>query len=237
MPQRSSDLVETYMARALGVGALSVVILALGTGMFIFRGDSGLALAIVLLVIGVALLCFAVFSLIQSRGVKSFTVKCPMCAASNGFLEAPMEDVTCRDCNRLIPIQDGKLLALKQVSCGACGESNWYSDRTKVLLCEACGREIAIAQAGGETSWDGRPLYAVQDDNRPYELVLVAYSQVTDGLVDYLQHTLGRNRSQVKEMLSDLPCALLTNIPRQKAEMLRAELSHHGAAVEARPLS
>ncbi len=236
MPQRSSDLIETFMARALGVGALSVVVLALGTGMFIFRGDSGLALAVVLLLIGFALLGFAVFSFIQSRAVVSHTVKCPMCGANNGFLEVPMEDVTCRECNRLIPIQDGKLLALKQVSCGACGESNWYSDRTKVLLCEACGREIAIAQAGAETPWDGRPLYAVQDDNRPYELVLVAYSQVTDGLVDYLQHTLGRNRSQVKEMLSDLPCALLTNIPRQKAEMLRAELSHHGAAVEARPL-
>lgn len=236
MPQRSSDLVETFIARALGVGALAIIFIVLSVVMFIFRGDSGTALAVVLGAIGVLLLVYAVFSFTKSRGITAHTVKCPMCGASNGFLEAPTEDVICRDCNRTIPITDGKILPMKQISCGACGESNWYSDRTKVLLCEACGREIAIAQAGGDTTWDGRPAYAVQDDSRPYELVLIAYSNASDGLVDYLQHELGRNRNQIKDLLIDLPVALLTNIPKQKAEIMRAELSHHGAAAEARPI-
>jgi ribosomal protein S27E len=237
MAQRSSDLVETYVARALGVGALAVVFLALATVMYVYRGDSGLALAIVLAVIGVSCLAYALYSFVKSRGVTSFSVKCPMCGANNGFLEQPMSDVTCQECHRMIPIENGMILPLKQVSCGSCGESNWYSDRTKVLLCEACGREIAIARAGSETTWDGRPAYAVQDDSRPYEVVLLAFGAETDELVDHLQHTLGRNRVQIKELLSQLPAVVVTNVPRQKAEILRNELSHRGAAVEARPLS
>ncbi|RYG24903.1 hypothetical protein EON82_09125 [bacterium] len=236
MPQRSSDLVETYVARALGVGALAIVVIALSVFMFIFRGDSGTALAVVLGIIGAACLVYALYSFAKSRSVTAHTVKCPMCGAVNGFLEAPLTDVTCQECHRMIPIENGTILPLKQVSCGSCGESNWYSDRTKVLLCEACGREIAIAR-GGDTTWDGRPAYAVQDDSRPYEVVLVAFGQNSDGLIDALQHSLGRSRVQIKDLMGQLPAVLVTNVPRQKAEILRNELSQHGAAVEARPLA
>jgi ribosomal protein S27E len=237
MAQRSSDLVETYVARALGVGAVAVVFIALSVFMFVYRGDSGLALAIVLGVIGGSCLAYALYSFVKSRGVTAHNVKCPMCGSVNGFLQPPMSDVTCQECHRMIPIDNGAILPLKQVSCGSCGESNWYSDRTKVLLCESCGREIAIARPGGDTNWDGTPTYAVQDDSRPYEVVLLAFGQNSDGLITSLQHTLGRNRVQIKELMSQLPAVLVTNVPRQKAEILRSELSHHGAAVEARPVS
>ena len=146
MPQRSSDLVESYSARALGVGALAIVVLALAGVVFKFRGDSGLALAIVLFVIGALLLAFAAFSFAQSRRVKAFNIVCPMCKAANGFVEAPQTDVTCQSCHRTIPVENGRVMPLKQVSCNACNESNYYSDRTKSLLCESCGKEIAIAR-------------------------------------------------------------------------------------------
>lgn len=232
MPQRSSDLVETYAARALGTGALAVVLLAIAGILIPFRGESGTPLVIVLGVLGLGLLGYAIFCLIKSRGVASFKLDCPMCGASNGFEVAPTEDVICRECHRTIPMRDGKVLPLKQISCGACGESNWYSDRTKSLICEACGREIAIATH----SQDPVAHYAVQDDTRPYELVLIAFEQGTDDLVEALQSLLGTNRSQVRTLMTDLPSVVLTNIPRQKAEMLRNELSHLGAALEARPV-
>lgn len=231
MPQRSSDLVETYMARALGIGALALLVLGAATIMFIFRGDSGLALAIVLFVIGFGLLAYALFSLAKSRRVSAFKVVCPMCGATNGFETAPTGDVICSQCHRTIPIENGKVLPMKQISCGACNESNWYSDHTKVLLCEACGREIAIARAG-----ETQPMYAVQDDARPYELVLVAYEPGHDDLADALQTRLGINRTQVRTLLTELPSVLLTNVPKAKAEMLRNELSRTGAALEARPV-
>lgn len=236
MAQRSSDLVETYVARALGVGALAVVFIGFSVFMYINRGDSGMALAVVLGVIGFGCLAYALYSFAKSRGVTSHNVKCPMCGAVNGFLEQPLTDVTCQECHRMIPIENAAILPLKQVSCGSCQESNWYSDRTKVLLCEACGREIAIARPGGDTTWDGHPTYAVQDDTRPYEVVLLAFGHDNDGLIELLQHTLGQNRVQIKELLSQLPSVIVTNVPRQKAEILRNELSHRGAAVEARPI-
>lgn len=146
MPQRSSDLVETLMARAFGVGGLAVVALFAGAVMFAYRGDSGLPLAIVLLSIGVLLFGYAGFCVIKSRKVGAYKMVCPMCRAINGFESAPMEDVICRECHRRIPVENGRILPLQQISCGACNESNWYSDRTKSLLCESCGREIAIAR-------------------------------------------------------------------------------------------
>lgn len=232
MPQRSSDIVETYLARTLGVGALAVVFLALGGVMFAFRGDSGTPLAVVLLLIGVGCLAYALYSFVKSRAVSSYKMECPMCGATNGFESAPESDVVCRQCHRTIPIEKGVVLPLKQISCGACQESNWYSDHTKILICEACGREIAIARPGGEFG----ATYAVQDDARPYEVVLVAFEHATDELIEALQHRLGTNRSHVRTLLTDLPSVVLTNVPRQKAELLRSELSHLGAAVEARPV-
>ena len=231
MPQRSSDLVETYTARAMGTGALAVVLLALGGVMFAFRGDSGLPLAIVLLVMGAGSLGYALFSLAQTRKVGSHKLDCPMCGATNGFEAAPTSDVICRQCHRTIPIQGGKILPLRQVSCGACQESNWYSERTKSLLCEACGKEIAIAQGGSAAQYA-----TTYDDARPYELVLVAFEHASDDLVEALQRALGTNRAAVRNLLTDLPSVLITNVPRQKAEILRNELSHLGAMVEARPV-
>lgn len=232
MPQRSSDLVETYAARAIGVGILALLILGASGFMFVNRGDSGLPLALVLLAIGGALAVYAAMSGLKTRKVGSHQVRCPMCGVGNGFEEAPLDDVVCRGCHRTIPIENGRILPLKQVSCGACGESNWYSDHTKTLICEACGREIAIARPDGSPA-----MYAVQDDSRPYELVLVAYEPGHDDLADALQERLGLNRAQVRTVLSELPSVLLTNVPRQKAEMLRGELARTGAALEARPVS
>ena len=146
MPQRSSDLVETFMARAFGAGGLAVLFLGGGAVMFAYRGDSGLPLAVVLLAIGFGLLAYAAFCVAQSRRVGAYKLECPMCHASNGFESAPTEDVICNACHRRIPVENGRILPLQTVSCGACGESNWYSDHTKSLLCESCGREIAIAR-------------------------------------------------------------------------------------------
>lgn len=230
MPQRSSDLVETYMARALGAGAGGGVVLVLGAIMFAFRGDSGTPLAVVLLLIGAALIVFAAFCVVKSRSVASFKLACPMCGVENGFEAMPTSDVVCRGCHRTIPIDNGKIMPLKQISCGSCNESNWYSDRTKQLLCESCGREIAIAQSTGGAT------YAVPDDARPYELVLIAYEPGHEDLADALQHLLGVNRAQVRDLLSNLPSVVLTNVPRQKAEMVKNQLMHTGAALEARPV-
>ena len=57
----------------------------------------------------------------------------------------PEEDFPCLRCIRMIPVVDGKPLAVSQVRCGYCNELNFYSDKTEVLLCEKCNHEIPIA--------------------------------------------------------------------------------------------
>ena len=219
------------MARAFGTGGLALVALFAGGVMFAYRGDSGLPLAIVFLTIGILLLGYALFCVFRSRQVGAYKLQCPMCNAVNSFEAAPNEDVICRDCHRRIPIEGGKILPLQQISCGDCNESNWYSDRTKNLLCESCGREIAIARPDGNSS----PMYAVNDDARPYDLVLIAYEPGHDDLAAALQELLGCNRAQIRSILTDLPSVLLSGVPRQKAEIVRGELMRYGAALETRP--
>lgn len=232
MPQRSTDLVETFVARALAAGGIGIVFLALSAVMFKFQGESGLSLAIVLGVIGLAAAAYAVFSFVKSRKVSAFKLDCPMCGAANGFAEMPNSDVICTGCHRTIPIMNGKLMPLKQISCGACGESNWYSDRTKTLLCEACGKEIAIASGSGE----GGAQYAVPAEARPYQVLLTGYQQGSDDLVEALQELLNADRSGVRVLMTGLPSVLQTNVPRHVADRLAAELSQHGARVEVLPV-
>ncbi len=66
--------------------------------------------------------------------------------------------------------------------------------------------------------------------------MLTAFERADDDLIQALQESLGITRTQVRGLLTDLPSVLLTNVPRQKAEILRNELSHLGAMVEARPV-
>jgi hypothetical protein len=150
--------------------------------------------------------------------------------------ETPTADFTCIDCHRLIPIRDGKALSVQSVRCGFCNELNYYSEKTDFLLCESCNHEIPIAHEEGYVPKKHSTAYAVQDDDRLYELVLIAHGHKTEELVNCLQHMLALNRNQVKQMLTELPVTLLTGIPKKKAELLKAQLTSHEAAADMKPL-
>jgi hypothetical protein len=123
------------------------------------------------------------------------------------------------------------------VRCGFCNALNYFSEKTDVLLCEECNHEVPISHEEGHIPKKRLATgFAVEDDDRPYELILVAHGPKTDDLIQTLQTMLALNRNQVKQMLSELPVTLLTGIPKKKAEMLRAQLSIHEGAADCRPL-
>ena len=136
----------------------------------------------------------------------------------------------------MIPITDGKVLPVAQVRCGFCNALNYYSDKTELLLCEECNHEIPIATEDGRPAKQMPSFYAVTDDDALYELVLVAHGYKTEELINALQHMLALNRSQVKQLLGELPAVLLTGINRKKAEMLKAQLSVNDGLAEMRPI-
>lgn len=215
-----------------GVGG--IIVLALGLILFIFRGDGMLiGLAMVLLIGGGAALVYAIYCALQVRKVTSYDVVCPYCGSKVSLLTAPDRDVSCRSCLRMIPIVDGKPIKVTQVRCGYCNALNYYSDKTVALLCEECNHEIPISRADGLTS---HSRFAVVDDDKTYELRLIAFEHATEDLISTLQSALALNRNQVKQMLENLPCTLLTGIPKRKAEMLTAQLSQHGASCQFLPL-
>lgn len=229
--QRSSDVVETHAEHALAFGIGAVVALALG-GLFIYYQGMLTLLGYLLVLGGLAAGGYAVYCALQIRKVTTFKVECPMCHATNVFLEQPMSDVSCRDCHRLIPIVDGRVLRVYQVRCGFCNRLNYYSDKSPGLICEECDREIPLATSGAAQPPKAFTTYARHDDDKAYDLVLIAQGHKTEELISCLQHMLALNRNQVKDILTSLPATLMTGIPRKKAEMLAAQISLHEAAAE-----
>lgn len=237
MPQRSSDIVEQYAARALAAGVGGAVLILLSVPLFIFRGEGALlGLASVLLLGGIGLVVYAITQYAQTRKVSSVSVTCPFCQHRNSLTATPEKDFTCDDCHRLIPIDNGQPMSVSQVRCGYCNTLNFYSDKTEVLVCEDCNREIPISK-GDDFVSTKKVMYARQDDTNLYELVLVSHDgHHTEGLIGALQHMLALNRNQVKQMLDETPVTLLTGIPKMKAEILTAQLKTHGATAEFRQL-
>lgn len=233
--QRSSDVIEAHSERAVMAGIAGVIVLAIGLVLFIFRGDGMFTiLAMILLAGGTGALIYAGYCAMQVRKVTNYDIVCPYCSTKVSLLAAPDRDVSCRSCLRMIPIVDGKPISVTQVRCGYCNALNYYSDKTIALLCEECNHEIPISRVDGQTS---HSKFAVVDDDKTYELRMIAFEHATDDLIAALQHTLALNRNQVKQLLEELPVTLLTGIPRKKAEMLTAQLSSHGASCQYLPLN
>ncbi|MFY9234041.1 MAG: hypothetical protein WAO58_06225 [Fimbriimonadaceae bacterium] len=237
-PQRSSDIVESHSEHALASSLGGLVALALGFLLWIYRGDGWLSgLALVLMIGGLVAIGYGIYSALQIRKVQSATLNCPYCDFTNRFTEAPMGDVSCRGCNRMISIDEGRVLKVMQVRCGYCNELNYYTEKNVALICESCNHEIPIAQADGNMPTK-KLLFASKEDDALYELVLISHgAHHTENLIAALQQMLALNRNQVKDMLMNLPVTLLTGIPRKKAEMLQAQLSIHEAAAEFRPVA
>lgn len=236
--QRSSDIVEVHSERAISYGFGGLVALALSGLLFYYRGDGMLVpMAGVFATIGLGCLFYAVNCLLQVRKVTSVSVTCPYCKGTNRLIEEPEDDFTCSDCHRLIPIIDRKPIAVQQVRCGFCNELNYFSEKTDVLLCEYCNHEVPISHDDGHVARKKiASTFAVKEDERLYDLVLVAHGHKTDELVTCLQHVLSLNRNQVKQLLMEMPVTLLTGIPKKKAELLGAQIHAHEGIVESRPL-
>lgn len=236
-PQRSTDIVETHSEHALAASLGGVVAVALGFLLWVYRGEGyTTGLALVLMIGGGGAIIYGIYCALQIRKVNSVTVNCPYCGFANRFTEQPQNNVACRGCNRMINIEDGRVLKVMQVRCGYCSALNYYTEKNQVLICEECDHEVPIAQADGSAPTK-HISFAVQDDARLYELVLISHDpHHTENLIAALQQMLALNRNQVKDMLMNLPVTLLTGIPKKKAEMLRAQLSIHEAAAEFRPL-
>ncbi|OJU63518.1 MAG: hypothetical protein BGO01_12035 [Armatimonadetes bacterium 55-13] len=216
-------------------GIAGVILLALGGVLWMFRGDGMFSiLSLMLMAGGLGAVIYAAVCIAQARKVTCFKIECPYCHSAVSLLTAPDRDVSCRSCLRMIPIVDGKPIAVTQVRCGYCNALNYYSDKTIVLLCEECNHEIPISRADGQVA---HSRFAVVDDERFYELKLVGFEHPTEDLLSTLQQALALNRNQVKDMLGELPVTLLSGIPKKKAEMLTAQLNLHGASCQFYPLN
>lgn len=235
-PQRSSDVVETFSSRAIGIGILGIVLIGIG---FIGARYPGMwtPLGWTLIVMGVGCIGFAVFSALQVKKVPGERLKCPYCQATNILTEPPTEDFSCHACHRMIPVLDGQILQVFQVRCGYCNHLNFYNEKSVGLICENCDRIIPIANDSDELPTKAFHTFSHHDDDSMYELRLVEAGSKREELISCLQQMLALNRNQVKDMLEELPVNLMQGIPKMKAEMLKAQLEVHDARAEFLPMS
>ncbi len=238
---RRTDVIETKAASALSYAIGAVVAFAIGGVLFAFRGEGLLiGLCWVLFAAGLGMAGFAGYLTWLSRQVTSFTLECIFCHEKFDLTEKPGdEDVTCPHCHRLIPILDDKPLPVDEVRCGFCNALNFYSSKTQFLICESCDREIPVTLPDNVVPKHAPRGYVVNDDTRTYELTLDSITNPehpVEGLISALQSMLALNRSQVKQLLAEVPTVLLVGIPLKKAEMLRAQLEVHGATASFVPM-
>ncbi len=233
--ERSTDVVEQDSANVLIYGGGGLLLFLFAAMLWYFNKDGGslLILSFLLLFIGLCLMSYGGWIGMQIRKVAHFDYACPYCKAKNRLAAEATNDFTCVECHRLIPVRDHQVLPVHRVLCGYCQEPSYYSDKTIVLLCEGCNHEIPITRGDGSIA---HSKFAVQDDNRTYELTLTGYEHASEELIACLQQMLALNRNQVKDMLTSLPAVLLTGIPKKKAEMLAAQLAIHSAATHSEPL-
>lgn len=236
MPQiaRRTDVIEEHASRAIPLGIGAIVAFALAALLFVFRGDGYLlGLAWVLVLAGVACVAYAIYLARQAKRTSSYWIECIYCHDKFELLEPPgNEDVACLHCHRLIPIQDNQPLPVSEVRCGFCNSLNFYSAKSQFLICENCDREIPITVGEDVVPKNIPKGYIVEDDERTYSLTLDQIpnpEHPSEELISALQQMLALNRSQVKQMLVEVPTTLLVGIPKKKAEMLSAQLSVHGA--------
>jgi hypothetical protein len=238
MPQRSSDAVEVHSEKGISFGFVGVAMLALAGLLYAYKGDGyTLGLIWVLAIGGGLSLLYGIYAVSQVRKVAKLDFVCSYCNATNHLTSTPTEDFLCTECNRLIPVKDGKVLPVYQVRCGYCNELNYYSDKSEVLLCEKCNHEIPIANFDSPTSKKIPKAFSVQEDSNLYELVLVSPGNKTEEVIEVLQRMLALNRNQVKNILNDVPAVLLTGLTRRKVEALQAQLAVHDAVAEFNPIN
>ncbi|MBX3119336.1 MAG: ABC transporter permease [Fimbriimonadaceae bacterium] len=239
MFKRKSDVLEVIGEKSLLFGIGGIIALLIGMLFYYYQREGGtmIGFAWVMMIAGVAGILYGAYTALQARKVTGIRITCVYdeCKAKNEFTEFPTEDFRCVKCNRLVPVLDGKVLPVEQVRCGYCNTLNYYSEKNDLLVCESCDREIPLS-TGAQQRHVARA-YAITDDERLYELVLVAQGNKTEEVIATLQTMLALNRNQVKNILEDLPAVLLTGIPRKKAELLSAQLAIHDAAAEFHPLS
>jgi hypothetical protein len=172
--QRSSDIVEQFGVKAISSAVGGIVVLLLGLVLWFNRGGGVLApLAIILMVIGAALLAYAIYETLQIRKVASYTAECSYCKHKNRLSAPVSQDFLCAACYRMVPVQDGRILHVDQVRCGFCNELNYYSERNQVLLCESCNHEIPLSR--GDDAPQRHSVFAVKEDHSLYELILTGH--------------------------------------------------------------
>lgn len=238
--QRRWDAVEIHAERGLTYGFLALLTFGFVYLILAYRSSNTLVpLAFVLLAIGLTLLGLGINKAVDIKKLTVHSLICPLCDFDNELTQEPAGDFVCSNCQRMIPIVDGKPIPVSQVKCNYCKELNYYSQKTEFLICEVCNHQIPIDTEASRTSSGKRvaQTFVVTEDTNTYEFVLVAHGHKTEDLIQVLQSMLALNRNQVKQMLNELPVTLLTGITRRKAEMLQAQLAIHEAATEFHPVA
>lgn len=221
---------EEFASNAVISSVPGLLIAGIGGVMLFYQLTQGgvlVALAVVLIVIGIGLIGWGLFQASKVKKVESFAIACPFCESRNLLTASPKADFRCNNCNREVPVaEDGHILDVFQVRCGFCNTLNFYSEKSTGLICEECDREIPIASDEETHAKKLFESYTVHDDNHPYDLILQEAPN-TEEMVKCLQSMLALNRNQVKDIIGDLPQTLLQGIPKKKAELLTAQIAAH----------
>src|SRR5688572_10573527 len=114
-PQRRWDLIEIHAENGISSALIALGLFSLAGVLFAYRGEGTFfPLSIILTIIGLVFFGMAINKAVEIRKIDNFAVQCSFCEEINELISEPEQDFLCIHCNRMIPIKDGKPLAVQQ---------------------------------------------------------------------------------------------------------------------------
>jgi DNA-directed RNA polymerase subunit RPC12/RpoP len=143
---------EESVAQATIGGIVGLIFAILAGVVFAYSGGSA-PFVWVSAVIAAGCIGFAIYKFIQLSNIETTPAPCSYCKRINTLVGGIEKDFVCQHCNRLVPVQDGKIMPVLPIECEHCNAKNFFSMRSIKLICDACGRDIKLENIRDNIDW------------------------------------------------------------------------------------
>ncbi len=180
---------------------------------------------------GFIIACVAGKRVKDARSVKTARVECPFCGADNGVVGDLTDDFHCEKCDRVLQVEDGKLVPIRSIVCTVCKAEHKVSVKATAYTCDNCGRTLRLTDPNNPTA----VVAENSDVLRNYDVLLTGIGRQEAEVAMALQSILVCNLPDARKEMQTLPLTILRNVPDRKADALRRRFRELGAEIRVVP--
>ena len=160
-----------------------------------------------------------------AKGAPIMTIPCPYCKFDMRFVTSPTTDYDCEGCHRRVLYENGKPVAIREVTCNFCKTPHRVAVTAKTLICDQCNRPVRLIDPKNSDA-----VVTEQSDMLlNYDVKLTDIGRNKNEVAMALQSILICNLPEARRQMENLPLTLARNIPERKADSYKRKLRELGA--------